>query len=41
MKQLLEDELERVILWLDQFQLSKTRKVISRDFSDGGNDRRW
>lgn len=37
MKQLLEEELDRVIIWLDQFELSKSRKVLSRDFSDGGN----
>lgn len=36
MKQLLEDELNKVILWLDQFELSKLRKVLSRDFSDAG-----
>lgn len=36
MRQLQEDELDRVIMWLDQFELSKTRKVLSRDFSDGG-----
>lgn len=37
MKQLTKEELDEVLEWVNQFNLSKPRKLINRDFSDAGS----